>query len=35
MSAGTVDTTFNSPNGYVIKQYTSGKFTQGAVSSHR
>ncbi len=29
MSAGTLDTTFNSPNGYVIKQYTKGKNTFG------
>jgi uncharacterized delta-60 repeat protein len=29
MSAGTVDTTFNNPLGYVIKQYTSGKDTLG------
>ncbi len=29
MSAGTVDTTFNSPNGYLIEQYTSGTATVG------
>ncbi len=29
MSAGSLDTTFNSPNGYVIKEYTSEKFTDG------
>ncbi len=26
---GNVDTTFNSPNGYITKQYTSGKDTRG------
>ncbi len=29
MSAGSLDTTFNSPNGVIFKQYTSGKTTQG------
>ncbi len=29
LANGSLDTTFNSPNGYVIKQYTSGKTTQG------
>jgi uncharacterized delta-60 repeat protein len=29
MSAGTVDTTFNTPDGYIIKQYTAGKNTLG------
>jgi len=29
MSAGDLDKTFNSPDGYLIKQYTSGQYTGG------